>query len=118
MTVILVVEDNEMNLDVLIRWFEMNDYDTLSAKNGETGLEIAKSEKPDIIIMDINLPDMSGFEVIKRIKDSTELKNIKIIALTAFTYNGQKRPYELALCDSYKTKPVDLDELLETIENF
>ena len=71
MTVILVVEDNEMNLDVLIRWFEMNDYDTLSAKNGETGLEIAKSEKPDIIIMDINLPDMSGFEVIKRIKDST-----------------------------------------------
>ena len=75
MTVILVVEDNEMNLDVLIRWFEMNDYDTLSAKNGETGLEIAKSEKPDIIIMDINLPDMSGFEVIKRIKDSTELKN-------------------------------------------
>lgn len=117
MAVILVVEDNEMNRDVLLRWFEMNDYDTLSAEYGEAGVEIAKIKKPDYIIMDINLPDISGLEAIKKIKNFPELKDIKIIVLTAFTYNGQKRPDELALCDAYKTKPVDLDELLETIES-
>lgn len=114
---ILCVEDNPQNMR-LVRKLLRRQYTVLEAEDGITGLHIAESEQPDLILMDINLPDIDGIEVTKRIKAQEHLKHIPIIALTANAMYGDEEKYLAAGCDGYITKPVDKQKLYNEIERF
>jgi len=113
MTKILLVEDNEMNRDMLSRRLERKGYEVLIAVDGEQGVTMARSEQPELILMDISLPMMDGWEATRRIKALSETQDIPIIALTAHAMPGDREKCLQAGCDSYDTKPIDLKRLLE-----
>ncbi len=112
---ILLVEDNFMNRDMLVRRLKRRDFRTLEAVNGLEGLQMAINHRPDIILLDISLPEMDGYEVARRIKDMPETAEIPIIALTAHALAEDREKALAAGCDDYATKPVNFDALLETI---
>ena len=114
---ILLVEDNEMNRDMLSRRLERRGYSLLMAINGEQGLATAHSQAPDLILMDIGLPDMDGWEVTRILKSFEETRHIPIIALTAHALVTDRQKAFEAGCDDYDTKPVDFARLSEKIEN-
>ena len=116
MTKVLLVEDNEMNRDMLSRRLNRRGYDVVFAVDGQQGLEVARSEKPDIIIMDLSLPVMDGWEATRRVKSDDALRNVPVIALTAHTMSGDRERALEAGCDDYDTKPVELDRLIGKIE--
>jgi len=107
---ILIVEDVAMNMDLLIQLLE-DDYQLLTASNGQQGIDMAAAEKPDLILMDMSLPKVDGWEATRRIKADAELRHIPIIALTAHAMKGDEEKARAAGCDDYLTKPID-DELL------
>ncbi|MFK5914838.1 MAG: response regulator [Woeseiaceae bacterium] len=115
MTKILLVEDNEDNRDMLSRRLERKDFIVSQAVDGQDGLDKVKSEKPDLILMDMSLPVMDGWEATKAIKANPETKNIPIIALTAHAMSCDKEKALEAGCDDYDTKPVDFQRLLGKI---
>ncbi len=116
MRTILLVEDNEINSDMLSRRLVKKNYNVIIARDGEEGIEKAFSLKPDIILMDLSLPKIDGWEATRRIKAHKETQDIPLIALTAHAMtNDRKRALE-AGCNDYDTKPVDFDRLLEKIE--
>ena len=112
MTRILVVEDNEMNRDMLSRRLSRHGYEILIAIDGETGIEAAREGKPDLILMDMSLPVMDGWEATRRLKGDAALKNIPIIALTAHAMASDRDKAIEAGCDDYDTKPIELQRLL------
>ena len=114
---ILCVEDNPQNMR-LVRKLLKRMYTVLEAEDGLTGLKIAEDEKPDLILMDINLPDIDGTEVTRRIKAQDHLNHIPIIALTANAMYGDEEKYLAAGCDGYIAKPVMRDKLYSEIERF
>jgi two-component system cell cycle response regulator DivK len=114
---ILIVEDNELNLDVLVQLLE-DDYQLATAENGAVGIELAAQEQPDLILMDMSLPVMDGWEATRRIKADDDLKHIPVIALTAHAMSGDKRKALDAGCDGYLAKPLDEDLLFETLDQF
>ncbi|MEM9954808.1 MAG: response regulator [Chloroflexota bacterium] len=114
---ILCVEDNPQNMR-LVRKFLRRQYTFLEAEDGMTGLRMAEEEEPDLILMDINLPDIDGTEVTKRIKAQDHLKHIPIIALTANAMYGDEEKYLAAGCDGYIAKPVSRSTLINEIERF
>lgn len=114
---ILCVEDNPQNMR-LVRKLLKRMYTVLEAEDGMTGLHIAEEEIPDLILMDINLPDIDGLEVTKRIKAQAHLNHIPIIALTANAMYGDEEKYLTAGCDGYIAKPVLRDKLYSEIERF
>lgn len=114
---ILCVEDNPQNMR-LVRKMLRRDYTVLEAEDGMTGLRMAEEEMPDLILMDINLPDIDGTEVTQRIKAQDHLKHIPIIALTANAMYGDEEKYLAAGCDGYIAKPVSRNALKEEIERF
>ena len=116
MTKVLLVEDNEMNRDMLSRRLNRRGYDVVFAVDGQQGLDVARSEKPDIIIMDLSLPVMDGWEATRRVKSDDALRNVPVIALTAHTMSGDRERALEAGCDDYDTKPVELDRLIGKIE--
>ena len=117
MTKILLVEDNEMNRDMLSRRLQRKGYHVLSAESGEQGLALARTEGPDLILMDITLPEMDGWEAARQLKDDEKTRHIPIIALTArVLVTDQAKAFEVG-CDDYDTKPVDFARLSEKIEN-
>jgi two-component system, cell cycle response regulator DivK len=116
MTTILLVEDNEMNRDMLGRRLQRRGYDLLFAVDGEQGVAMAESAAPDLILMDMSLPVMDGWEATRRIKSSPQARVIPVIALTAHAISGDREKALGAGCDDYDTKPVDLDRLLAKIE--
>ena len=111
-----MVEDNEMNRDMLSRRLKKRKYDVILAVDGHEGVEMAKSESPDLILMDLSLPVIDGWEATRRIKANPELRSIPIIALTAHAMSADREKALEAGCDDYETKPVDLPSLLATIE--
>ena len=116
MTTILIVEDNEMNRDMLSRRLARKGYDILLAEDGEIGLEVARAKVPDIVLMDMSLPVVDGWEATRRMKADDDLRHIPIIALTA---HAMAHDYDLAIqagCDDYDTKPIELPRLLAKIE--
>ena len=115
MVKLLLVEDNEMNRDMLSRRLERKGYDLVIAKDGGEGVELAKSSMPDLILMDMSLPIMDGWEATKIIKADEDTKHIPIIALTAHAMSGDREKALDAGCDEYDTKPIDLPRLLEKI---
>jgi two-component system, cell cycle response regulator DivK len=113
---ILLVEDNEMNRDMLSRRLARKEYEVLVAVDGKEGVEMAGSEAPDLILMDMSLPVMDGWEATRQLKASPETKAIPIIALTAHAMSGDREKAMEAGCDDYDTKPIELPRLLAKME--
>jgi two-component system cell cycle response regulator DivK len=116
MTTILIVEDNEMNRDMLSRRLVKKGYDVLLAIDGETGLEVARANTPDLVLMDMSLPVVDGWEATRRLKADDRLKHIPVIALTAHAMANDRDKALEAGCDDYDTKPIELPRLLAKME--
>lgn len=114
---ILLVEDNEMNRDMLSRRLQRRGYAVVTAQDGEKGLSLAHSESPDLILMDISLPVLDGWEATRRLKANPSTRHIPIIALTAHAMVTDREKAAEVGCDDYDTKPVDFSRLSEKIEN-
>lgn len=112
---ILLVEDNEMNRDMLSRRLMRNGYTVSIAVDGESGVAMARAEAPDLILLDMSLPVLDGWEAIRFLKASEATKDIPVIALTAHAMSGDREKAIEAGCDDYDTKPVDLSRLLGKI---
>jgi two-component system, cell cycle response regulator DivK len=115
---ILLVEDNEMNRDMLSRRLQRRGYEIVVAVDGVQGVALANAENPDLILMDMSLPIMDGWEATRSIKANTNTQSIPIIALTAHAMSGDREQALKAGCDDYDTKPIDLSRLLTKIEVF
>jgi CheY-like chemotaxis protein len=113
---ILLVEDNEMNRDMLSRRLERKGYTIVMALDGQQAVDMAASEAPALILMDMSLPVIDGWEATRRVKANEATKHIPIIALTAHAMQGDEQKAKEAGCDDYDTKPVDLPRLLEKME--
>ena len=118
MSKILIVEDNEMNRDMLSRRLERKGYDVVMAEDGKKGVDMSKSENPDLILMDLSLPVMDGWEATSTIKGNEETKKIPIIVLTAHAMAGAREKALDAGADEYDTKPIDFKRLLGKIKEF
>ena len=116
MAKLLLVEDNEMNRDMLSRRLRKKGYEVAIAVDGQAGLEMASSEEPELILMDMSLPIMDGWTATKRIKADDATNKIPVIALTAHAMEGDRTKALEAGCDDYDTKPIDLKRLLSKIE--
>jgi CheY-like chemotaxis protein len=116
MTTILIVEDNEMNRDMLSRRLERKGYKILIAIDGENGIDVARANTPDLILMDMSLPVMDGWEATRRLKSDDALKHIPVIALTAHAMANDREKALEAGCDEYDTKPIELPRLLGKME--
>ncbi|MDX6749667.1 response regulator [Geminicoccaceae bacterium 1502E] len=112
---ILIVEDNELNRDMLSRRLERRGYEVLCASDGEAGVEAARSLSPDLVLMDMSLPVIDGWEATRRLKDDPATRAIPIIALTAHAMAGDREKALAAGCDEYDTKPIVFPGLLEKI---
>lgn len=115
---ILLVEDNEMNRDMLSRRLMRNGYDIVIAVDGQDGVNKALAEKPNLILMDMSLPVIDGWEATRRIKADSATKAIPVIALTAHAMAQDKEKAMAAGCDDFDTKPVDIQRLLGKIQGF
>ena len=114
---ILLVEDNKLNRDMLTRRLKRKGFTVLSAKNGQEGIDVAISENPDIILMDLSLPVVDGWTAAGKLKADTATKSIPIIALTAHAMKGDREKALDAGCDEYDTKPIDFERLLNKINS-
>ena len=114
---ILVVEDVDFNRDLLVQLLE-DDYEVIEAVNGQEGVEFAERERPDLILMDLSLPVMDGWEATRRLKANHDLRPIPVIALTAHAMKGDEEKALAAGCDDYLVKPLDEDDLMVKIEKY
>ena len=117
MVKILLVEDNEMNRDMLSRRLVRKKFEVVIAVDGVEGVEMSISEAPNIIIIDMSLPELDGWEATRRIKANPQTKSIPVIAMTAHAMTGDREKCLQAGCDDYDTKPVELSRLLDKIKN-
>lgn len=118
MAKILIVEDNEMNRDMLSRRLERRGFAIVMAVDGQQGVDMTRSDKPDLVLMDMSLPVMDGWTATRTIKDDPKLAKIPVIALTAHAMEGDREKAIAAGCDDYDTKPIELPRLLEKIQKF
>jgi CheY-like chemotaxis protein len=116
MSKILLVEDNEMNRDMLSRRLVRKGYEVVLAVDGEEAVSMTVSEKPDIVLMDMSLPVIDGWEATKRLKANPDTKSIPIMALTAHAMSGDREKTLEVGCDDYDTKPIEFPRLLQKIE--
>jgi two-component system, cell cycle response regulator DivK len=116
MAKILLVEDNEMNRDMLSRRLERRGYQVVIAVDGQQGVDMARAEGPDLVLMDMSLPVLDGWEATRRLKGEADTRAIPIIALTAHAMAGDREKAMEAGCDDYDTKPIELPRLLGKIE--
>lgn len=115
---VLYVEDNRQNMRLVGKFLRMGGYTMIKAETGMKGLKVATAEKPSVVLMDINLPDIDGIEVTKQLKQQAETANIPIIALTANAMHGDRERFLEAGCDDYLSKPVSKNDLLEKIAKY
>ena len=116
MAKLLLVEDNEMNRDMLSRRLIRRGYEVAIAVDGDQGLTMAQSEKPDLVLMDMSLPVIDGWEATRRIKSSEETRDLPVIGLTAHAMAGDREKALEAGCDDYDTKPIELERLIGKIK--
>lgn len=116
MAKVLLIEDNEMNRDMLSRRLKRQGYQVIVAVDGKQGISKAQSEMPDLILMDMSLPEIDGWEATRQLKADTTLQHIPIIALTAHAMAGDREKAVEAGCDDYETKPVEFRRLVAKIE--
>jgi two-component system, cell cycle response regulator DivK len=114
-TTVLLVEDNELNRDMLCRRLTRRGFHVVTALDGEEAVELSRELKPDLILMDMGLPGMNGWEATRAIKQNLETQTIPIIALTAHALNADRERALYVGCDAFETKPVELERLLHTI---
>jgi two-component system cell cycle response regulator DivK len=115
---VLIVEDNPLNMKLFSAMIEAQGYDVLQARDGSHGLALAQGQHPDLIIMDIQLPGMSGLEVTHNLKTDDATRGIPIIATTAFALRGDEEKILASGCDGYMAKPIAISQFLELIETF
>ncbi len=115
MAKLLLVEDNELNRDMLSRRLERKGFEVSIAVDGRQGIEMAQAEMPDLILMDMSLPRMDGWQATRRLKDDSATEHIKVIALTAHAMVGDREKALQAGCDDYDTKPIEFPRLLKKI---
>lgn len=115
---ILIVEDNELNMKLFCDLLEAHGFDTIQTKDGMAALDLARDHKPDLILMDIQLPEVSGLEVTKWIKEDEDLKAIPIVAVTAFAMKGDEEKIREGGCEAYISKPIAVAQFLETVKQF
>ena len=118
MAKILLVEDNELNRDMLSRRLMRRGFQVVMAEDGEKGVDMAGDHLPDLILLDMSLPVLDGWEVARRLKADPQTKDIPIIALTAHAMSGDREKAIEAGCDDYDTKPVEFNRLLEKMQSF
>jgi two-component system, cell cycle response regulator DivK len=116
MTKVLVVEDNEMNRDMLSRRLMRRGFQVIFAVDGQQGVDLARSERPDIILMDMSLPVIDGWEATRRVKSDDATRGVPVIGLTAHAMAGDREKAIEAGCDDYDTKPVELERLIGKME--
>lgn len=114
---ILVIEDNALNMKLVRSLLRIGKYDIIEAKDAEKGIQLVREHRPDLILMDIQLPGMDGLNATRLIKDDPSLKDIKIIALTSYAMDGDETKALKAGCDGYIVKPIDTKNFLNTIEH-
>ena len=114
---ILLVEDNEMNMDMLRRRLVRKGFEVITATDGEESIKMVNAESPDLVLMDVGLPGMDGWEATELIRANDSTKNIPIIAITAHAMAGDREKASEVGCDDYETKPIDFARLLEKIGN-
>jgi two-component system cell cycle response regulator DivK len=115
---VLIVEDNELNMKLFHDLLQANGYNTIETRNGIEALDLARKHKPDLILMDIQLPEVSGLEVTKWIKEDDELKSIPVVAVTAFAMKGDEERIREGGCEAYLSKPISVAKFLETVRHF
>ena len=115
---VLVVEDNELNMKLFHDLLEAHGYGILQTKDGMEALQIARDHRPDLILMDIQLPEVSGLEVTKWIKEDDNLKSIPVIAVTAFAMKGDEEKIREGGCEAYIAKPISVANFLQTVQRF
>jgi two-component system cell cycle response regulator DivK len=115
---VLIVEDNELNMKLFRDLLEAHGYSTLQTRNGIEALSLARDHRPDLILMDIQLPEVSGLDVTKWLKEDDELKQIPVIAVTAFAMKGDEERIREGGCEAYISKPITVSMFLDTIRQF
>ena len=115
---VLIVEDNELNMKLFNDLLEAGGYRTLQTRNGFEAIELARRHRPDLILMDIQLPEVSGLDVTRWIKEDDELRSIPIIAVTAFAMKGDEERIRAGGCEAYISKPISVTKFLETVRHY
>jgi two-component system, cell cycle response regulator DivK len=114
---ILIVEDNELNMKLFNDLLEAHGYKTLQTRSGVEAVKLARLHKPDLILMDIQLPEVSGLQVTQWIKDEEDLRHIPVIAITAFAMKGDEEKIKQGGCEAYVSKPISIVKFLETVRD-
>ena len=115
---VLIVEDNELNMKLFHDLLDAHGYNILQTKDGMEALDIAREHHPDLILMDIQLPEVSGLEVTKWLKDDAELRRIPVVAVTAFAMKGDEERIREGGCEAYLSKPISVGKFIETVRHF
>jgi two-component system cell cycle response regulator DivK len=115
---ILIVEDNELNMKLLRDVLEAHGYETITTGEGEAAFPLACEQQPDLILMDLQLPDISGHDAVRRLKDHPHTRSIPVIAVTAFAMSGDERKALRSGCDGYVAKPIGLRDFIGVVERF
>ena len=115
---VLVVEDNELNMKLFNDLLEANGYQVIQTRDGLSALDLARKHRPDLILMDIQLPEVSGIEVTKWLKEDDELRVIPVIAVTAFAMKGDEQKIREGGCEAYISKPISVVSFLQTIDSY
>ena len=115
---VMIVEDNELNMKLFNDLLRASGYETLLMRNGHEALAALKEQRPDLIIMDIQLPEISGLEVTKRIKQDEAIKHIPVIAVTAFAMKGDEERIRQGGCEGYLSKPISVTTFIQTVKSY
>ena len=115
---VLIVEDNELNMKLFRDLLEAHNFKTLETNDGNSVLDIAREHKPDLILMDIQLPEISGLDVTRLLKDDDDLQSIPVIAVTAFAMKGDEEKIREGGCEDYLSKPISITEFLNVIQKY
>ena len=115
---VMIVEDNELNMKLFHDLLDSNGYNVVQTRTSTNALDLARQEQPNLIIMDIQLPEISGLEVTKWLKDDEELKHIPVIAVTAFAMKGDEERFREGGCEAYMAKPISVQIFLDTVRQF
>ncbi len=115
---VLIVEDNDLNMKLFHDLLEAHGIDTIETKDGNNVLDLAREHKPDLILMDIQLPEVSGLDVTKWLKDDEELKKIPVVAVTAFAMKGDEQKIREGGCEDYISKPISVGRFLEVVDHY
>ena len=115
---VLIVEDNELNMKLFHDLLEAHGYDIIGTRNGIEALDLARRHRPDLILMDIQLPEVSGLEVTKWLKEDDTLKSIPVVAVTAFAMKGDEEVIRQGGCEAYISKPISVTSFLDTVRRF